>query len=383
MVNTEGTTGTTRAHGQKCSSCGLMRDCGGCTTDVVLICVCHAFEHEFVAQGFLLCYNCYGPFYPSFAAFRASPCLEGLWFLRMINTYCFFVSIVELFPVVTTQRIHVTSPLWMWVWDTPKLLQALLIVCFSEVMVLSSLAATMKVIGSTLGQGRNLQPSCRRLFTHRFLRSDGRAACGSNCWLFAGANHRVLLQSNGVAVARWNKVKECNIPPLAPGLRYTQISAGSWHTVLLRPDGTAIAFGLNEAGQCNLPPLDEGMSYTSYTWVFAGRYRTVLLTFLTKMMMTSLWDALVWTELKCCNWEPDLRTSKEPREILPDGELLDVVCRANPNATLMTVSLKHGKAGGAWYTHVRRRPRWPEKLDAHRGRCCKGSFHVEYLRLSS
>ena len=78
MVNTEGTTGTTRARGQKCSSCGLMRDCGGCTTDVVLICVCHAFEHEFVAQGFLLCYNCYGPFYPSFAAFRASPCLEGL-----------------------------------------------------------------------------------------------------------------------------------------------------------------------------------------------------------------------------------------------------------------------------------------------------------------
>ena len=42
------------------------------------ICVCHTFEHEFVAQGFLLCYNCYGPFYPSFAAFRASPCLEGL-----------------------------------------------------------------------------------------------------------------------------------------------------------------------------------------------------------------------------------------------------------------------------------------------------------------
>lgn len=121
-----------------------------------------------------------------------------------------------------------------------------------------------------------------------FLRSDGRAACGSNCWVFAGANHRVLLQSNGVAVAPWKKVKECNIPPLAPGLRYTQISAGSWHTVLLRSDGTAIAFGLNEDGQCNLPPLDEGMSYTSYTRVFAGRYRTVLLTFLTKMMMKSL-----------------------------------------------------------------------------------------------
>ena len=38
---------------------------------------------------------------------------------------------------------------------------------------------------------------------------------------------------------------------------------------------------------------------------------------------------------------------QDPRVILPDGELLDVVCRANPNATLVTVSLKHGKAGGA------------------------------------
>ena len=34
------------------------------------------------------------------------------------------------------------------------------------------------------------------------------------------------------------------------------------HTVLLRSDGSAVAFGEDRAGQCDLPALDDGMSYT-------------------------------------------------------------------------------------------------------------------------
>ena len=37
-----------------------------------------------------------------------------------------------------------------------------------------------------------------------------------------------------------------NIPPSDPGLSYTQVSAGACHTILLRSDGHAVVFGLNE-----------------------------------------------------------------------------------------------------------------------------------------
>ena len=41
------------------------------------------------------------------------------------------------------------------------------------------------------------------------------------------------------------------------------------------------------------------------------------LTFLTKIMMKSLWDALVWMELKYCNWEPvDLTLHARPQKNL-------------------------------------------------------------------
>jgi alpha-tubulin suppressor-like RCC1 family protein len=48
-----------------------------------------------------------------------------------------------------------------------------------------------------------------------------------------------------------------------------QVSAGGNHTVLLRSDGHAVACGQNIFGQCNVPPLAEGMTYTQ---VRMGRY---------------------------------------------------------------------------------------------------------------
>ena len=41
----------------------------------------------------------------------------------------------------------------------------------------------------------------------------------------------------------------CDIPELAEGVHYTQVSAGESHTVLLRSDGTATACGHNSDSQ--------------------------------------------------------------------------------------------------------------------------------------
>ena len=44
-------------------------------------------------------------------------------------------------------------------------------------------------------------------------------------------------------------------PALPLGTQYVQAAAGSGHTVLLRSDGQAVAFGLNDDSQCVVPAL--------------------------------------------------------------------------------------------------------------------------------
>ncbi|CAK0800714.1 unnamed protein product [Prorocentrum cordatum] len=91
----------------------------------------------------------------------------------------------------------------------------------------------------------------------------------------AGGSHTVLLRSDGTAVAFGaNLYDQCNVPALDGGLSYTQVAAGYLHTVLLRSDGTAVACGANDRGQCSVPALDGGLSYTQ---VAAGYRHTVLL----------------------------------------------------------------------------------------------------------
>merc|ERR1712046_306776 len=101
-----------------------------------------------------------------------------------------------------------------------------------------------------------------------------------------GEMHLVLIMSNGNAVGFGsNKEYQCNIPYLPEGVIYTQVAAGRRHTVLLRSDGTAIAFGDNGDGtaiafgdngdgQFNIPDLPEGVIYTQ---VSAGSNNTMLL----------------------------------------------------------------------------------------------------------
>ena len=44
------------------------------------------------------------------------------------------------------------------------------------------------------------------------------------------------------------------------GLRYTQVSAGYGHTVLLRSDGEAVACGRNGDGQRDIPALPSELA---------------------------------------------------------------------------------------------------------------------------
>ena len=72
----------------------------------------------------------------------------------------------------------------------------------------------------------------------------------------AGAGHTVLLRSDGEAVAFGdNDGGQCDVPALPPGTQYVQATAGACHTVLLRSDGQAVAFGLNDDGRCVVPAL--------------------------------------------------------------------------------------------------------------------------------
>ena len=93
--------------------------------------------------------------------------------------------------------------------------------------------------------------------------------------VFAGSGHTLLLRSDGSVVAIGdNRRGQCNIPPLDEGMTYTQVSAGGPHTVFLRSDDCAVAIGDNSCGQCNIPPLPAGMTYTH---IAAGFVHTVLL----------------------------------------------------------------------------------------------------------
>eukprot|EP00438_Fugacium_kawagutii_P033990 Skav211205 [mRNA] locus=scaffold934:24465:25352:- [translate_table: standard] len=222
------------------------------------------------------------------------------------------------------------------------------------------------------------------------LRSDGFAvACGYNddgqcdipplengatyTQVSAGCDHTVLLQSSGFAIACGrNDDGQCDIPPLEEGVRYTQVSAGGFHTVLLRSDGFAAACGRNNCGQSTIPSLlswIEWLGRRSPTLRYIGDFKVIAkgperilqLVFLHQgeaMILRCVGmdgedvaclrarasdlavDALrqLTCELKAC--------SEQHRVVLPDGQLLDTVCSADPSVTLATLRMEHDKPGG-------------------------------------
>ena len=72
----------------------------------------------------------------------------------------------------------------------------------------------------------------------------------------AGSYHSLLLKCDGtVAACGSNGSGQCNIPALDENLTNTQVAAGSYHSLLLKSDGTVPACGSNDKGQCNIPSL--------------------------------------------------------------------------------------------------------------------------------
>jgi hypothetical protein len=53
-----------------------------------------------------------------------------------------------------------------------------------------------------------------------------------------------------------NASGQCNTP--APGIGFTAIAAGSWHSLGLTTDGVVVAWGDNGGGQCNVPAPNTG-----------------------------------------------------------------------------------------------------------------------------
>ena len=92
--------------------------------------------------------------------------------------------------------------------------------------------------------------------------------------LATGSFHTVLLKSDGSAVGCGYNFHLWNIPALDGGLSYTQVSAGASHTVLLRSDGSAVAYGDQGLTAGEMPTLHRGLTYTQ---VAAGGWHTVLL----------------------------------------------------------------------------------------------------------
>ena len=91
----------------------------------------------------------------------------------------------------------------------------------------------------------------------------------------AGFSHTVLLRTDGTVIAfGQNQFGQCTIPECRDGITYTQAAAGYGHTVLLKSDGSAVAFGMNYFGQIEIPDLPFGITYTQIAAVYS---RTILL----------------------------------------------------------------------------------------------------------
>jgi hypothetical protein len=89
-----------------------------------------------------------------------------------------------------------------------------------------------------------------------------------------GLTHSLCLKNDGSAVAYGcNARGQCAVPALSDGVLFGAVAAGVGHSVFLCDDGTAVASGDNSFGQCDVPQVLP----LRYTQIAAGGRHTVLL----------------------------------------------------------------------------------------------------------
>ena len=206
--------------------------------------------------------------------------------------------------------------------------------------------------GSVLGHGGNVYGECNI----PPLEKDTKYT-----QLAAGYDHTVLLRSDGRVVAcGGNGHGQCNIRLLDDGMSYTQIIAGKYHTVLVRSDGSAITCGSNHHGQCNIPSPEPGTFYIGHHIPHVGDH---------VFQLECLFESNDFVTLTCSTLvgEEKLRWKVESSDqaweiqkhiahhlqiglqgiqvVLPDGRLLQSLCRTNPVATVMDVGAKDARKG--------------------------------------
>jgi hypothetical protein len=79
--------------------------------------------------------------------------------------------------------------------------------------------------------------------------------------LTAGQYHSVARRSDG-SLVQWGTYLhgQFNIPVLPAGTTYVEVTSGVQHNVARRSDGAIVAWGRNFEGQCNVPPPPAGLS---------------------------------------------------------------------------------------------------------------------------
>jgi uncharacterized repeat protein (TIGR02543 family) len=84
----------------------------------------------------------------------------------------------------------------------------------------------------------------------------------------AGSWHTVGLKADGTVVAvGYNPHGQCNV---GRWTNIVQVAAGSWHTVGLKADGTVVAVGYNPHGQCNVGRWKNIVQVAAGTWHTVG-----------------------------------------------------------------------------------------------------------------
>ena len=140
------------------------------------------------------------------------------------------------------------------------------------------------------------------------------------------------------------------------GVAYNQVSGGSLHTVLLRSDGGAVAIGYNTHGQCDIPLPEPGISYVGD--LTCARDVALQLEAVVEGDSVSLICSSLGGEERLrltveggeSAWETHKRIARELKMnlpnlqlVLPNGQLLAKICRANPAVLVaeVTQSLQH------------------------------------------